>query len=68
VFEADRGSDSVPIYTRLLEIGVEIRCRDIPDADCLTLHILAAIAELECRMFCLRPESPQQVRAIPAGS
>ena len=54
IAKLDRLARNVAFISRLLESGVEIRCCDMPDANRLTLHILAAVAEHEREMISAR--------------
>ena len=51
IAKLDRLSRNVAFISRLLKSGVELLCCDMPQANRLTLHILAAVAEHERQMI-----------------
>lgn len=57
IAKLDRLARNVAFLSGLLESGVEIRCCDMPDANRLTLHILAAVAEHEREMISQRTKA-----------
>jgi len=57
IAKLDRLSRNVAFISRLLESGVELLCCDMPQANRLTLHILAAVAEHERQMISERTKA-----------
>ncbi len=51
VAKLDRLARNVAFVSRLMESGVEFVAADFPQANRLTIHILAAVAEHEARMI-----------------
>lgn len=71
IAKLDRLARNVAFISRLLESGVEIRCCDMPDANRLTLHILAAVAEHEREMISARTAAAlaaARVRGVRLGN
>lgn len=54
IAKLDRLARNVAFIANLMESGVEFRAVDMPDANRLTLHILAAVAEHEREMISQR--------------
>lgn len=57
IAKLDRLSRNVAFISQLLESGVELLCCDMPQANRLTLHILAAVAEHERQMISERTKA-----------
>jgi len=57
IAKLDRLSRNVAFISRLLESGVDLLCCDMPQANRLTLHILAAVAEHERQMISERTKA-----------
>jgi DNA invertase Pin-like site-specific DNA recombinase len=53
----DRLARNVALVSRLMESGVEFVAADFPQANRLTIHILAAIAEYESKMISERTKA-----------
>jgi DNA invertase Pin-like site-specific DNA recombinase len=51
IAKLDRLARNVAFVSNLMEAGVEFEAVDFPQANRLTIHILAAVAEHECRMI-----------------
>jgi DNA invertase Pin-like site-specific DNA recombinase len=67
----DRLSRSVKFIATVLDSGVEFAAADMPDANRLTLHLLAAIAEGEAKAISDRTRAALQAaktRGVPLGS
>lgn len=60
VARLDRLSRDVEFIARVLKSGVEVTCCDLPGADRLTLHILAAVGENERRLIAARTRAAMQ--------
>lgn len=54
VAKLDRLSRNVAFLSALMDSGLELAVLDCPDANRLTLHILAAVAEEEARVISIR--------------
>jgi DNA invertase Pin-like site-specific DNA recombinase len=57
IAKLDRLARNVAFISQLLESGVELVCCDMPQANRLTLHILAAVAEHEREMISQRTKA-----------
>ncbi len=57
IAKLDRLARNVAFISRLLESGVDLICCDMPQANKLTLHILAAVAEHEREMISERTKA-----------
>jgi DNA invertase Pin-like site-specific DNA recombinase len=57
IAKLDRLSRNVAFLAQLMESGAEIVCADMPDANRLTLHMMAAIAEHESRAISQRTKA-----------
>jgi DNA invertase Pin-like site-specific DNA recombinase len=57
VAKLDRLARNVAFVSALMEAGVEFEACDYPTANRLTIHILAAVAENECKMISERTRS-----------
>lgn len=67
----DRLARNLAFISRLLDSGVELVCCDMPDANRLTLHILAAVAEHESELISTRTKAALQAakaRGIQLGN
>ena len=51
IAKLDRLARNVAFVSNLMESGVDFEATDFPQANRLTIHILAAVAEHECRMI-----------------
>ncbi len=70
IAKLDRLSRNVAFISRLLESGVDLLCCDMPQANRLTLHILAAVAEHERQAISERTKAAlaaAKARGNPAG-
>jgi DNA invertase Pin-like site-specific DNA recombinase len=56
IAKLDRLARNVAFVSNLMEAGVEFEAVDFPQANRLTIHILAAVAEHEARMMSDAPE------------
>ncbi len=68
IAKLDRLSRNVAFIYRLLESGVELLCCDMPQANRLTLHILAAVAEHERQMISERTKAALAAAKEASGS
>lgn len=71
VAKLDRLSRNVHFISSLMESGVEFIACDFPEANRLTLHILAAVAEHEARTCSIRTKAALQVakaRGVKLGN
>ncbi len=71
VSRLDRLSRNVAFLAALIESGVEVRFADLPDADRLTVHVLAAVAEAEARSISARTRAALascRARGVKLGS
>jgi len=57
VARLDRLARNVAFVSRLMEAGVDFEAVDFPDANQLTIHILAAVAEYEARLISERTKA-----------
>lgn len=57
VAKLDRLARNVHFLTGLMESGVDFVCCDIPTANKLTIHVLAAVAEAEAEMISIRTKA-----------
>jgi prepilin-type processing-associated H-X9-DG protein len=60
IAKLDRLARNVAFIANLMESGIEFVAVDFPEANRLTLHILAAVAELELRMISERTKTALQ--------
>jgi len=51
VAKLDRLARNVAFVSMIMESDVEFVCADFPTANCLTIHIIVAVAELEVVMI-----------------
>lgn len=63
IAKLDRLSRNVAFLSKLMESGAEIVAADMPDANRLTLHVMAAIAEHESRAISERTKAAIAARA-----
>jgi DNA invertase Pin-like site-specific DNA recombinase len=63
----DRLARKVSFVSALMDSAVEFTCADFPEANRLTLHILAAVAEYESRLISIRTSAALQA-AIRRGT
>ena len=62
IAKLDRLARNVHFISSLMESGVEFVAVDFPEANRLTIHILAAVAEHEAKMISARTRAALQVR------
>jgi DNA invertase Pin-like site-specific DNA recombinase len=60
IAKLDRLARNVHFISGLMESGVEFVAVDMPEANRLTIHILAAVAEHECEMISHRTKAALQ--------
>ena len=63
IAKLDRLSRNVAFLSALMDSGVEIVAADLPDANRLTLHVIAAMAEYESRAISERTKAAIAARA-----
>jgi DNA invertase Pin-like site-specific DNA recombinase len=71
IAKLDRLARNVAFISQLLESGVELVCCDMPQANRLTLHILAAVGEHEREMISARTKAAlaqAKARGVKLGS
>jgi DNA invertase Pin-like site-specific DNA recombinase len=67
IAKLDRLARNVYFLSSLMEAGVDFVCCDIPSAERLTLHILAAVAEDEARRISERTKAALGAHDQAAG-
>lgn len=71
IAKLDRLARNVAFTSALMESGLNFICCDIPTANRLTIHILAAVAEEEARLISERTKSALarlKAKGVPLGS
>jgi DNA invertase Pin-like site-specific DNA recombinase len=57
IAKLDRLARNVAFISNLMEAGVDFVCCDLPTANKLTIHVLAAVAEAEAEMISVRTKA-----------
>lgn len=67
IAKLDRLARNVHFISGLIESGVQFKAVDMPEADNLTIHILAAVAEKEATMISQRTKAALDARRAKTG-
>lgn len=67
IAKLDRLARNVHFISGLIESGVQFKAVDMPEADNLTIHILAAVAEKEATMISQRTKAALDARRARVG-
>lgn len=62
IAKLDRLARNVAVVASLMESGVRFVAVDMPEADNLTIHVMAAVAEREARLISLRTKAALDIR------
>ena len=71
IAKLDRLARNVAFVSTLMESGVQFVAVDMPDADSLTLHVMAAVAEREAALISARTTAAlaaRKARGLPLGN
>ena len=70
IAKLDRLARNVAFVSALMDSGVDFVAADMPDADRLTLHVMAAVAEREAALISQRTRdalAARRARGLPIG-
>jgi DNA invertase Pin-like site-specific DNA recombinase len=71
IAKLDRLARNVAFISALMESGVDFMAVDMPEADRLTLHVMAAVAEREAALISARTKAAlaaRKARGLPMGT
>ncbi len=71
IAKLDRLARNVAFVSTLMESGVKFVAADMPEADALTLHVMAAVAEREAQLISSRSKAAlaaRKARGLPTGN